>query len=133
MSWRDSLGALWPNPAKTLKQYSDLLQDPDRGIPMQERLVNGERTKVFSGSDAIEWFVDNMVGITSVEKAQLAGTQLLKCKLIKHVLHSENDKFLGSPNALYQFVDVVVKSDTRPVKNDDKIEETKERSKCILQ
>ena len=29
------------------------------------------RITIYVGSDAIEWFVDNMVGITSVEKAQV--------------------------------------------------------------
>ena len=38
---------------QTLKQYSERLQDPDRGVPMQERLVDNKKFKVFTGIDSV--------------------------------------------------------------------------------
>lgn len=78
----------------SLVDYTEAFQDPKSGVQMQERLVVNQTQKVFTGwphynsstyhfvmnswnrinfigSDAIQWLVDNVLGLSSVEAAQV--------------------------------------------------------------
>lgn len=87
--------------ASALSQYVLALAHPSTGIPCQT-LVSGIR--IFTGSAAVEWFMGNMVGVSTLQSAQGVGQRLMDLNVFTEIQGGK--VFLVSDSVYYQFCDL---------------------------
>ena len=84
---------------EALQHYNQALADPLSGIPCQElqsgvRIFTGMSVIIilfvhmyimYIGSDAIQWFINNMEGVSSIESATRIGNRLIELGMISEI------------------------------------------------
>lgn len=85
-----------------LSSYMQLLRDSTDGVPTHERRLGHQYHKgVFSGMDAIKWFMNNMEGVADEAAALRVGQRLLDLGLIESL--SQTGGFFGGDQVYYKF------------------------------
>lgn len=76
----------------TSPDQSQALRDPESGIATHDRRVDHHFVRgVFSGLDAVEWFVNNMQGVQTLGAAQAVGQKFLALGLLVPVAVTSSD------------------------------------------
>ncbi|EGD80383.1 transcription factor inhibitor ECI-6 [Salpingoeca rosetta] len=85
-----------------MRAYKMALMDPNSGIPIASHRVGlTVYTSCFRGSDAAGWFMANMEGVSSIQRAQSVGQNLLDLGMF--VVVRGGMTFNVSDSALYAF------------------------------
>ncbi len=72
--------------SSALSDYLQALRDPSSGIKTHDRRVDHQYVRgVFSGRDAVEWFVSNMQGVQTLDAAQAVGEKFMTLGLLQPV------------------------------------------------
>eukprot|EP00047_Mylnosiga_fluctuans_P022700 m.124605 g.124605 ORF g.124605 m.124605 type:complete len:1235 (-) comp9354_c0_seq1:147-3851(-) len=69
-----------------LEDYMQALRDPESGIATHDRRVDHQFVRgVFSGLDAVDWFMNNMQGVADLPTAQAVGQKFIALGLLTPV------------------------------------------------